>query len=169
MTTELTGMNEVMEALKLSAMTSQRVSEQMGLLTTKVNQHEEKIQALEDRQHYYEDNLRITRSQGKNIKKAVIGRVNDLLGIEFEGGKVAEECIAIDQKYRGGFISRCYTDAKRDGVMSECYWETPRSDYDRCIEYIEAWIPQVDGGTTAYKKYLDIRREERDAKKAARG
>ena len=62
MSTELTGMNEVMEALKLSAMTSQRVSEQMGLLTTKVNQHEEKIQALEDKQAYYENNLRITRS-----------------------------------------------------------------------------------------------------------
>lgn len=164
MSTELTGMNEVMEALKLSAMTSQRVSEQMGLLTTKVNQHEEKIQALEDKQAYYENNLRITRSQGKNLKRTVIGRVNTLLGIRFEGGKVADDCIETDQKYRGGFISRCYTDAKRAGVMAECYWETPRSDYDKCIEYIEAWIPQVDGGTAKYKEYLDIRREEREAK-----
>lgn len=164
MSTELTGMNEIMEALKLSAMTSQRVSEQMGLLTTKVNQHEEKIQALEDKQAYYENNLRITRSQGKNLKRTVIGRVNTLLGIRFEGGKVADDCIETDQKYRGGFISRCYTDAKRAGVMAECYWETPRSDYDKCIEYIEAWIPQVDGGTAKYKEYLDIRREEREAK-----
>lgn len=164
MSTELTGMNEVMEALKLSAMTSQRVSEQMGLLTTKVNQHEEKIQALEDKQAYYENNLRITRSQGKNLKRTVIGRVNTLLGIRFEGGKVADDCIETDQKYRGGFISRCYTDAKRAGVMAECYWETPRADYDKCIEYIEAWIPQVDGGTAKYKEYLDIRREEREAK-----
>lgn len=164
MSTELTGMNEVMEALKLSAMTSQRVSEQMGLLTTKVNQHEEKIQALEDKQAYYENNLRITRSQGKNLKRTVIGRVNTLLGIRFDGGKVADDCIETDQKYRGGFISRCYTDAKRAGVMAECYWETPRSDYDKCIEYIEAWVPQVDGGTAKYKEYLDIRREEREAK-----
>lgn len=161
MSTELTGMNEIMEALKLSAMTSQRVSEQMGLLTTKVNQHEEKIQALEDKQAYYENSLRITRSQGKNIKRTVIGRVNTLLGIRFEGGKVADDCIETDQKYRGGFISRCYTDAKRAGVMAECYWETSRSDYDKCIEYIEAWVPQVDGGTVKYKEYLDIRREER--------
>lgn len=161
MSEELTTMNQVMEALKLSAMTSQRVSEQMGLLATKLNQHEEKIQALEDRQHRYEDNLRITRSQGKNIKKAVISRVNQLLGIQFDGGIVADECIEIDQKYRGGFISRCYTDAKRAGVMAECYWETPRSEYDNCLEYIEAWVPQVDGGVSKYKEYLDIRREER--------
>ena len=165
MSTELTGMNEVMEELKLSAMTSQRVSEQMGLITTKVGKLETEVAAIKDRQQYYEDNLRITRSQGKILKQAVTGRVNRILDIRFDGKKVADDCIETDQKYRGGFISRCYTDAKRAGVMAECYWETPRADYDKCIEYIEAWVPQVDGGTAEYKRYLDIRREEREAKR----
>ncbi len=162
---EVSTMEQVLESLKLSAMTTQRVSEQMGLLVSKVNQHEDKLQRLEDRQNYYENNIRITRSQGKQLKKAVIGRVNDLLKIRFEGGVVAPECIETDRKYRGGFIARCYTDAKRDGVMSECYWETPRGDYDKCMEYIGAWVPQVDGGTEKYKEYLDIRREERNARR----
>lgn len=161
---EVTTMSDIMEALKLSAMTTQRVSEQMGLINTKVARLEEDVATIKDRQQYYEDSLRITRSQGKMIKQAVISRVNQVLGIEFEGGKVADDCIEIDQKYRGGFISRCYTDTKRAGVMAECYWETSRADYDKCLEYIEAWVPQVDGGVAEYKRYLDIRREERKAK-----
>ena len=162
---EVATMEQVLESLKLSAMTSQRVSEQMGLLVSKVNQHEDKLQRLEDRQNYYENNMRITRSQGKQLKRAIQGRVNDLLKIRREGGVVAPECIETDMKYRGGFIARCYTDAKHSGVMAECYWETPRGDYDKCMEYIEAWVPQVDGGTEKYKEYLDIRREERNARR----
>lgn len=157
-------MNEIIQALQLSAMTSQRVSEQMGLVVTKVNNLEGKVTVLEEDFQTFKDNEKINRSQGKNIKRAVIGRVNTILKIRFDGGKVADDCIETDQKYRGGFISRCYTDAKRAGVMAECYWETPKRDYDKCLEYIGAWEPQVDGGTAKYKEYLDIRREEREAK-----
>lgn len=82
-----------------------------------------------------------------------------------KSGKVANDCIETDRKYRGGFIARCYTDAKRAGLMAECYWETPQKTYDQCLEYIGAWEPQVDGGTAKYKEYLDIRREERSAKR----
>lgn len=162
---EIVNMNDVMEALKLSAMTSQRTSEQMGLIVTKVGNLEEKVAVIEDRQNALESSQRINRSQGKNLKRAVFGRVNDLLKIRFEGGKVAADSIETDRKYRGGFIARCYTDAKRAGLMAECYWETAKADYDKCIEYIESWVPQVDGGTAKYKEYLDIRREERRAKR----
>lgn len=156
--------NEVMEMLKLSAMTSQRVSEQMGLITTKVSNLEGKVTVLEDDFQTFKANEKINRSQGKNIKRSVIGRVNTILKIRFDGGRVADDCIETDRKYRGGFISRCYNDAKRAGVMAECYWETPKKDYDECLEYINAWVPQVDGGVEKYKEYLDIRREEREAK-----
>lgn len=156
-------MNEIMQALQLSAMTSQRVSEQMGIVVDKVNILEGKVIGLEQDFQTFKDNEKINRSQGKNISRAVRGRVNTILKIRFDGGRVADDSIETDQKYRGGFIARCYTDAKSAGVMAECYWETPKRDYDRCLEYIEAWVPQVDGGTAKYKEYLDIRREEREA------
>lgn len=166
MSNELSGGGaDLMEMIRLTSMNVNGLSQQMGLINTAVNGLRQEITEVKDRMNYYEDNLRITRSQGKTLKRAVINRVNDLLGIEFEGGRVADECVETDRKYRGGFISRCYVDAKKAGVMAECYWETPRADYMKCIEYIEAWIPGVKGGVDGYREYLDIRRSEREEKR----
>ena len=158
---DMTTNSEALETMRLAAMSIKGLSEQMGLVSSKLNEHERRLEETESAIKTIRDNERINRSQGKQIKRAVIGRVNDLLKIRFEGGRVADDCVDIDRKYRGGFIARCYTDAKRAGLMAECYWETARADYDKCIEYIESWVPEVDGGTAKYKEYLDIRREER--------
>lgn len=155
---------DLMEMIRLTSMNVNGLSQQMGLINTAVNGLQRDVAEVKDRMNYYEDNLRITRSQGKILKRTVTNRVNELLGIEYDGGRVADDCVEIDRKYRGGFISRCYTDAKKAGVMAECYWETPRADYMKCIEYIEAWIPDVKGGVKGYQEYLDIRRSERESR-----
>lgn len=93
--------------------------------------------------------------------KAVMNRVNEVLKIDFEGGRVADDSIITDQLYRGGFISRLYTDAKNHSKMGESYTETLKVDFGEVMDYIGAWEPEVDGGTDGYKHYLDIRREER--------
>ena len=160
--------NEILESLRLTTMGINSLSQQMGLVVSGQQRLERRMDGLEDRMTYYENNLRVNRSQQKQIKSAVMTRVNELLKIRFEGGHVADECIDTDRKYRGGFVSRCYTDAKRAGVMAESFWETPRVDYDRCIEYIFAWVPQVAGGVTGYKSYLDKRRASREREKRAR-
>ena len=158
--------NDLMKVVQLTAMNVQGISQQMGILTTAVQDLQTDMTSVKDRMQNYEDELRITRSQGKALKKSILNRVSVLLNISFVNGHVADECIETDQKYRGGFISRCYVDAKQSGLMAECYWETARRDYDRCIEFIEAWVPNVKGGVNGYKEYLDIRRQEREARKA---
>ncbi len=75
---------------------------------------------------------------------------------------MADESIETDVLYRGGFISRCYKDAKNQSKMGESYSETLKVDFDEVMEYIESWKPEVDGDVEGYKHYLDIRREERE-------
>lgn len=171
---EVINTDKIAELLHQTALNIHSTSEQMGILTTRVKVHDTKFleqgEILKEhgqRIQTLEDDSRITRSDAKRIRRAVIGRVNVLLEIEFDGGKVAEKSIPDEIKYRQGFIARCYTDAKRAGVLAEAYTDTPRKDFDAALRYIEKWFPEVDGGTEAYKKYLDIRREER--KKAKNG
>ncbi len=154
--------NDLLKSVQLTAMSVNAISEQMGLVLSKVNSNTDRIIALEDRMANHEQTETINRAQSRRIRKAVMSRVNDVLKIKFEGGKVAEESIATDVLYRGGFISRCYTDAKNHSKMGESYTETLKVDFNEVMEYIESWKPEVDGGINGYMHYLDIRREERE-------
>ena len=158
--------NDLMKMVQLTAMNVNSISEQMGLVLTKVNNHDDRIVALEDRMTTHERTETINRAQQRRIRKSVVDRVNKLLGIEYEGGKVADRCVKTDVLYRGGFISRCYTDAKNHSKMGGSYTETLKVDFDAVLEYIDSWKPEVDGGVDGYIHYLDIRREERQKKSA---
>lgn len=138
------------------------LSEQMGLMNDRINDMAGKLDGHENRLGKLEHNTIVNRAEKRRIRKAVMNRVNKVLKIEFDGGKVADSSIQTDMLYRGGFISRCYTDAKNHSKMGESYGETLKVDLDEVLEYIEAWEPEVDGGVEGYKHYLDIRREERE-------
>lgn len=156
--------NDLMEMMRLTAMNVNGISEQMGLMLKKVNAHDGRIADLESRMDKHERTETINRAECRRIRKAVMSRVNTVLEMEFEGGHVADNSIKTDLLYRGGFISRCYTDAKNHSKMGESYSETLKVDFDEVLGYIEAWTPEVEGGTDGYKHYLDIRREEREKK-----
>ena len=160
-------MNALLKVTQNTAMSVSGLAEQMGLVVNRVNENTQRIIALEDRMTSHEHTETINRAQARRIKKSVIERVNALLGIKYEGGKVADECVRVEVLYRGGFISRCYTDAKNHSKMGGSYTETLKVDFDEVIEYIDAWKPEVEGGIEGYKKYLDIRREEREKKQVA--
>jgi len=160
-------MNALLKVTQNTAMSVSGLAEQMGLVVNRVNENTQRIVALEDRMTSHERTETINRAQARRIKKSVIERVNTLLGIKYEGGKVADECVKVDVLYRGGFISRCYTDAKNHSKMGGSYTETLKVDFDEVIEYIDAWKPEVEGSIEGYKHYLDIRREERQKKNAA--
>lgn len=162
-------LNGIMESLQKAAWISENTSRQMGLINERVAEHDRAIEDLVHRMEVREQREIVNTHQRRQIKRAVINRVNYLLNIEYEGGRVADHCIADENLYRGGFISRCYTDCKKDGRMGDPYSETLAIDYDDVIESIEAWIPNVEGGVEGYKQYLDIRREERASRTKSRG
>jgi hypothetical protein len=138
--------NDLMKMVQLTAMNVNSISEQMGLVLTKVNNHDERIVALEDRMTSHERTETINRAQARRIKKAVVEQVNKVLGIKYEGGKVADECVRTEVLYRSGFIARLYTDAKNHSKMGGSYTETLKVDFDEVMEYIAAWRPEVEGG-----------------------
>ena len=157
-------MNALLKVTQNTAMSVSGLSEQMGIVVNRVNENTKRIVALEDRVANHERTETINRAQQRQMRKAVINQVNNLLKIEYEGGKVAEKCIGIEVRYRGGFISRLYTDAKNHSKMGASYSETLKVDYEEVMDYIKSWEPEVNGGTEGYKRYLDIRREERKKK-----
>ncbi len=157
-------MNALLKITQNTAMSVSGLAEQMGLVVNRVNENTKRIITLEDRMSRHERTETITRAECRRIRKAVMSRVNKVLEIEFEGGKVADDSIKTDVLYRGGFISRCYTDAKNHSKMGESYSETLKVDFDEVMKYIEAWKPEVEGEVEGYKHYLDVRREERQKK-----
>lgn len=162
-----------MQVVRQSAFNIQSVSDQMGIVATEVKglktqqlRISEQMNELSDRMQGYEDRIRVSRAEAQTIRRAIHARVVDLLGIEFQDGCVADWCIADDKKYRGGFISRCYHDAREYSHLGTPYYETYRKDYIDVLEYINTWVPMR--GVTGYKEYLDKRADEAREKKRRR-
>lgn len=158
--------SDPMKMLQLAAVNINGLSQQMGLMNDRMDEIVRRMDGHDNRMMTLEHNTTINRAESKRIRKAVMARVNYLLKIEFEGGRVADSSIVTDQLYRGPFVSRCYTDAKNHSKMGDSYPETLKVDFNEVMEYIDAWEPEVDGGVEGYKRYLDIRREERLKKSA---
>ncbi len=173
MSNEIMELSEIKEIMQATTLSITSLSEQMGIVSKKfalqderLNTVDNRIETVENRMQAYEDKIRITREQQRQIKGAIHSRVNYLLGLEFKGGVVARESILNDKKYRSGFIKRCYHDARHYSRLQAPYTETYQRDFEECINYIQNWIPEVTfeglSGTEAYKKYLDIRAEEKE-------
>ena len=155
-------MASMMDGIQTLVAGIQGQSEQIGVMNSRLNKFSERMDGMCDDLETLKRETTITRPMCRRIRKAVMNQVNKVLKIKFDGGKVADESIETDVLYRGGFISRCYTDAKNHSKMGESYSETLKVDFDEVMEYIESWEPEVDGGVEGYKHYLDIRREERE-------
>lgn len=157
--------NEMMQLMQQATMNISSLGEQMGIIKRTVSDVSNRVVAMENRMQGYEDRLRLTRDQARRVNGAIHERVNYLLELKHEGGVVARECLSDDKKYRGKFISRCYHDTRTHSRLGTPYYETFQRDYDEVLEYIKYWEPEVDfeglSGTEAYKRYLDIRAEEK--------
>ena len=155
------GLGEIMLNLgKMVEATAQNVhtlSGQVVMIEMSSKDNTQRINAMEQRMTAFEDNERLTKTQQRCIRSAVNNRSRILLGIELDdNGRPVGSSIKKDKLYRGAFSRACYCDAKRSGIMAATYDETPKKDYDKCMEFIEAWIPR--GGVYSYIEYLDRRR-----------
>ena len=161
-------MNEIQELtqiVKQTAFNVASISEQMGLISKevrdlKIGQRElsEGLKAVNDRMQNYEDRIRVTRPQAQNIRNSIHARTAILLHIEYENGIVKPESMFADKYYRQGFISRCYTDARKSSRLGTPYTETYQRDYDEVLHFISGWEPPT--GVEGYKSYLDARRRK---------
>ena len=104
---------------------------------------------------------RIERTEARRLRAAIHARVDYLLDIEKEGGVITKQSLLNDKKYRGGFIGRCYHDARHHSRLGTPYYDTTKQDFKETMKYIEMWVPEVQyegrTGVEAYKRYLDDR------------
>lgn len=163
---DMVDMNQLLQITQNTAMSVSAQSKQMGLVLSTVNDLKEDVSSIKNEMAVLKQETTVTRAQANRIQSAIHARVNELLRIEFEGGRVADESVGDEQRYRGGFISRCYTDSRKRSKLGTPYYATLRCDFKEVMEYIEAWEPEVAGGINGYKRYLDIRREEREKRMA---
>lgn len=166
MSNEIVNMNELLQVTQNTAMSVSSISEQMGLVVSRVNQNTKRIIALEDRITSHERTEVVNRAQANRLHEAIQSRATFLLGIEFEGGVVSDDSVPDEVRYRSAFINKCHVDARRHSKLGKPYYATLKVDFDETLAYIESWVPEVTGGTEGYKHYLDVRREERMKKSA---
>lgn len=157
---------DLLQLARLNTVNINGLSQQMGLMNDRMDSLMKRMDSHDNRLGVLEHNTTVNRAEAKRLQRAVVGRVTYLLGIEREGGRVADSDIPNDMCYRNQFISRCYYDAKTNSKMGLTYSETLKCDFNEVLEYIEAWEPEVDGGVEGYKHYLDLRREARERARA---
>ena len=157
-------LDKLLLATQNTAMSVSSLSQQMGLVVNRIEEHGRAIAQIRTEIVAINQSKRVERSQALRLQKAIQGRVAYLLGIEYEGGRVADSSIATEQRYRGGFISRAYHDARSHSKLGTPYTETLKVDFDEVLKYIDSWEPEVAGGVEGYMTYLDTRREEKREK-----
>mgnify|MGYP002567470594 CR=1 FL=1 len=114
-----------------TAATVANLSDQMGMITTRVNTQEIELCKVKTRLDTLEYKSEISGAMCTNIKSAAAKRLIDILGEEdFKS-----------QKYNSLFFARIYADARKYAGLCKPISMTQRGDYQRVINYIEAWTP----------------------------
>lgn len=112
-------------------------------LSSTVNGMEQSITGLAGEVERLKLNEEITTTQQENIINNAKKRVIDILGNDELEHK----------KYFRTFIQRLYTDCRKYAGLGSKIARTKKGDYQRCIDYIEAWNPSC--GCIALREKAD--------------
>lgn len=134
-------MNLVGETANLAAQNTQstsvilkRIEDQdklLGGLSRTVSSIGEDVSNISGEIEQLKLNEEVTTSQQETIIEAARKRVCEILGSdEFE-----------QKKYFRIFVQRLYTDTRKNAGLGSKIARTKKGDFQRCIDYIESWIP----------------------------
>lgn len=136
-------MQQLMNLCGQNMITVNNLSRQMGLVANKVDSLDKCMTMLVDRVDAIELRSEIDSDQEERIRKTVNKRVYEIL--HYDPFEIA--------RYSRRFFSRCWSDAKRDAGVAASYKATKKENYQRAIDYIEAWLPRE--GCAAFKDKID--------------
>lgn len=136
-------MQQLMNLCGQNMITVNNLSRQMGLVANKVDSLDKCMTKLVDRVDGIELRSEIDSDQEERLRKTVKKRVYEIL--HYDPLEIA--------KYSRRFFSRCWSDAKRDAGVAASYKATKKENYQRAIDYIEAWFPRE--GCAAFKDKID--------------
>lgn len=136
-------MQQLMNLCGQNMITVNNLSRQMGLVANKVDSLDKCMTMLVDRVDGIELRSEIDSDQEERLRETVNKRVYEIL--HYDPLEIA--------KYSRRFFSRCWSDAKRDAGVAASYKATKKENYQRAIDYIEAWFPRE--GCAAFKDKID--------------
>ena len=130
-TNENIDLKQIENIVGQTAMNVNGISKQMGIIATAVDSMRTDIGGLKDRMDYLELNEEITTTQQETIIELARKRVLEIIG---------DDPLEV-KKYFIIFIQRLYKDTRQNAGLGSKIARTKKCDYQRCIDYIEAWIP----------------------------
>lgn len=130
-TNENIDLKQIENIVGQTAMNVNGISKQMGIIATAVDSMRTDIGGLKDRTDYLELNEEITTTQQETIIELARKRVLEIIG---------DDPLEV-KKYFKIFIQRLYKDTRQNAGLGSKIARTKKCDYQRCIDYIEAWIP----------------------------
>ena len=130
-TNENIDLKQIENIVGQTAMNVNGISKQMGIIATAVDSMRTDIGGLKDRMDYLELNEEITTTQQETIIELARKRVLEIIG---------DDPLEV-KKYFKIFIQRLYKDTRQNAGLGSKIARTKKCDYQRCIDYIEAWIP----------------------------
>lgn len=148
----IVGQNAVISNQSITAIN--KISEQIGFISTKVTDIENQMVKMTDDIYDLKMNEEITTTQQETIIESAKKRVCEILN--HDAWEIS--------KYMRIFIGRLYHDARDCVGLGSKVARTKKCDYQRCIDFIEAWIPKL--GCAKLKSIADERARKRlEAKK----
>lgn len=157
-------MYQVVEGQKKATESTIMASENTSIMAATINSHtllinglnnsinslQETTNVLSGKIEVLEYSSEIKTEQVNSIRETANKRIISILG---EGKKNKEEIAYEIEKYYRKFIVRLYTDAKKFGGLGNKIETTKKGNFQRVIDYIEAWNPSE--GCAKMKEYCD--------------
>ena len=130
-TNENFDMQQLMNITGQTAMNLNNMSKQLGVVASAVNSLTDDVSTIKDDIFQLKMNEEITTTQQETIIELARKRVLEIIG---------DDSLEV-KKYFKIFIQRLYKDTRQNAGLGSKIARTKKCDYQRCIDYIEAWIP----------------------------
>ena len=130
-TNEKFDMQQLMNITGQTAMNLNNMSKQLGVVASAVNSLTDDVSTIKDDIFQLKMNEEITTTQQETIIELARKRVLEIIG---------DDPLEV-KKYFKIFIQRLYKETRQNAGLGSKIARTKKCDYQRCIDYIEAWIP----------------------------
>ena len=124
-------MQQLMNITGQTAMNLNNMSKQLGVVASAVNSLTDDVSTIKDDIFQLKMNEEITTTQQETIIELARKRVLEIIG---------DDPLEV-KKYFKIFIQRLYKDTRQNAGLGSKIARTKKCDYQRCVDYIEAWIP----------------------------
>lgn len=142
-------MQSLMNVVGQSATTTNQLAQQVGLIANSVNILKTDMSEIKEDLAQLKLNEEVTTTQQETILEIAKGKICNILG--YDDDEI--------HKYFRTFIGRLYSDARSYAGLGSKISRTKKGDYQRVVDYIEAWEPKC--GCGELKEKADRRAESR--------